>query len=51
MQNRMFLRKCARWSYLHGTPDAARLAMRALALEWNFHPYGARTRRNDPTRC
>jgi len=37
--------------YLHGTPDAARLAMRALALEWNFHPYGARTRRNDPTRC
>ena len=37
--------------YLHGTPDAARLAMRAMALEWNFHPYGARTRRNDPTRC
>src|SRR5216684_1747385 len=36
---------------LHGTPDAARLAMRAMALEWNFHPYGARTRRNDPTRC
>jgi hypothetical protein len=36
---------------LHGTPDAARLAMRALALEWNFHPYGARTHRNDPTRC
>ena len=37
--------------YLHGTPDAARLAMRAMALEWNFHPYGARTRRNDPTQC
>ncbi|HSX78501.1 MAG TPA: hypothetical protein VLQ80_08035 [Candidatus Saccharimonadia bacterium] len=36
---------------LHGTPDAACLAMRAMALEWNFHPYGARTRRNDPTRC
>jgi len=36
---------------LHGTPDAARLAMRAMALQWNFHPYGARTRRNDPTRC
>ena len=36
---------------LHGTPDATRLAMRAMALEWNFHPYGARTRRNDPTRC
>ena len=24
--------------YLHGTPDAARLAMRAMALQWNFHP-------------
>ena len=36
---------------LHGTPDAARLAVRAMALQWNFHPYGARTRRNDPTRC
>jgi len=36
--------------YLHGTPDAARLAMRAMALQWNFHPYGARTRRADPTR-
>jgi len=35
---------------LHGTPDAARLAMRAMALQWNFHPYGARTRRDDPTR-
>src|SRR6266446_4171568 len=35
---------------LHGTPDAARLAMRAMALPWNFHPYGARTRRDDPTR-
>ena len=36
--------------YLHGTPAAARLAMRAMALQWNFHPYGARTRRADPTR-
>ena len=35
---------------LHGTPDAARLAVRAMALQWNFHPYGARTRRADPTR-
>jgi hypothetical protein len=34
----------------HGTPDAARLAVRAMALQWNFHPYGARTRRADPTR-
>ncbi len=23
--------------YLHGTPAAARLAMRAMALQWNFH--------------
>lgn len=36
--------------YLHGTPDAARLAVRAMALQWNFHPYGARTRRADPLR-
>jgi hypothetical protein len=36
--------------YLHGTPEAARLAMRAMALQWNFHPYGARMRRADPTR-
>jgi hypothetical protein len=36
--------------YLHGTPDAARLAVRAMALQWNFHPYGARARRDDPTR-
>src|SRR5919109_1169804 len=36
--------------YLHGTPEAARLAMRAMAVQWNFHPYGARTRRDDPTR-
>jgi hypothetical protein len=33
--------------YLHGTPDAARLAVRAIALQWNFHPYGARSRRAD----
>ena len=36
--------------YLHGTPEAARLAMHAMALQWNFHPYGARTRRADPSR-
>ena len=36
--------------YLHGTPDAARLAVRAMALEWNFHPYGARCRRDDAAR-
>src|SRR5512144_1874669 len=36
--------------YLHGTPEAARLAVRAMALQWNFHPYGARSRRDAPTR-
>ena len=36
--------------YLHGPPAATRLAMRAMALQWNCHPYGARTRRDDPTR-
>jgi hypothetical protein len=36
--------------YLHGTPEAARLAVRAMALQWNFHPYGARTHRDAPTR-
>jgi len=35
---------------LHGTPEATRLAVRAMALQWNFHPYGARSRRDDPTR-
>src|SRR6266446_5746894 len=36
--------------YLHGTPEATRLAVRAMALQWNFHPYGVRSRRDDPTR-
>ena len=36
--------------YLHGTPDSARLAVRAMALQWNFHPYGARCRRDDQDR-
>jgi hypothetical protein len=35
---------------LHGTPEAARLAVRAMALQWNFPPYGPRSRRDDPTR-
>ena len=35
---------------LHGTPDAARLAVRAMALPWNFHPSGVRSRRDDPSR-
>lgn len=36
--------------YLHGEPATARLALRALALQWNFHPYSASLRRRDPTR-
>lgn len=29
--------------YLHGTKDSARLYVRAMALVWNFHPYGHQT--------
>jgi hypothetical protein len=35
---------------LPGTPDAARLAVRAMALQGNLHPSGARTRCADPAR-
>lgn len=28
--------------YLHGTQEAARLAVRAMAVQWNFHPYSVR---------
>ena len=28
--------------YLHGTKESARLAVRAMAVQWNFHPYSAR---------
>jgi hypothetical protein len=34
----------------HGTTDSARLAVRAMALQWNFHPYGTRLRRDQPSR-
>lgn len=34
--------------YFHGTPETTRLSLRAMALLWNFHPYGTRTRNNDP---
>src|SRR5713101_5803369 len=34
---------------LHGTPEAARLAVRAMALQWNFPPYVVRSPRDDPT--
>jgi hypothetical protein len=36
--------------YWHGTTDSARLAVRAMALQWNFHPYGARLQRDQPSR-
>jgi hypothetical protein len=36
--------------YFHGTRASARLSVRAMALGWNFHPYGARTRRADENR-
>lgn len=29
--------------YLHGNKDSARLYVRAMALLWNFHPYGRQT--------
>jgi hypothetical protein len=34
--------------YYHATTASARLAVRAIALQWNFHPYGARLRRDQP---
>ena len=34
----------------HGTTDSARLAVRAMALQWHFPPYGARLRRDQPSR-
>ena len=36
--------------YWHGTTDSARLAVRAMALQWHFHPYGVRLRRDQPSR-
>jgi len=36
--------------YCHATTASARLAVRALALQWNFHPYGPRLRRDQPMR-
>ena len=40
--------------YLHGNKESARLYVRAMALVWNFHPYGRQTqakydgKRNSP---
>lgn len=31
--------------YFHGRRESAELAARAMALQWNFHPYSLRTRR------
>lgn len=36
--------------YFHGDEDSAKLAVRAMATMWNFHPYGARLRRKDRER-
>lgn len=36
--------------YFHGKQESARLAVRAMAMLWNFHPYGARLRRKDGKR-
>jgi hypothetical protein len=36
--------------YCHGHPASARLAVRAWALQWNFHPYGPRLRHEQPSR-
>lgn len=36
--------------YFHGTRESARLGARAMAMLWNFHPYGARTCRASPGR-
>lgn len=36
--------------YCHGAKSSARLAVRAMAMQWNFHPYGSRLRQNQPER-
>lgn len=36
--------------YFHGTNHSARLYLRAMALVWNFHPYGTKTRLKYPNR-
>lgn len=34
--------------YFHGTTTAARAGLRAMALLWNFHPYGPKVQRKAP---
>jgi len=36
--------------YCHGQRASARLAVRAWARQWNFHPYGSRLRHDHPGR-
>ena len=33
--------------YFHGTPQSATLYVRAMALVWNFHPYGRKTQQKE----
>lgn len=37
--------------YCHGSQASARMAVRAWALQWNFHPFGARLRHAEPQRA
>ncbi len=39
-QNRVLISR----QNFHGTIDSARQLMRSMALVWNFHPYGTKTR-------
>lgn len=34
--------------YFHGTPDSTRLAVRAMAMLWNFHPYTQKVQALEP---
>ena len=34
--------------YFHGTPKSACSYLRAMALVWNFHPYGTRAKNKNP---
>jgi hypothetical protein len=36
--------------YCHGQKASARLAVRAWAMQWNFHPYSVRLRHDQPAR-
>jgi len=36
--------------YEHSAPESSRSAVRAMALQWNFHPYGKRLREEEPGR-